>query len=296
MDDAITKRTGRRQRLRWSASAGALAALLALTQSASAGTPVGSALAQAASVDLAFTTPNLELLVGTPLQSTGFDSGSQTLPGNFELTDAGAPNSSAVATGGTITLDRTATEVESNITLDGLQLTLLGETVVSATSVGSNATCPFGDVVNTADVQAIGLRIGDGAPVDLFPGQGTTGSTTITDAAGQTYPVDVQASVFAAAAQDASAGLTIIITIGDTFGTAGFAETNCNKLPGMGEEPPGPGEETPGPAAPDDGLANSGTGTAVVAALLGVVLVTGGGSALLWARGAALRTSGRRRR
>ncbi len=296
MDDAITNRTRRRQRVRWSASAGALAALLALTQSASAGTPIGSALARAASVDLVFTTPDISLLVDTPLQGAQSSIGSQTFPGTFQLSDAGAPNSSAVATGGTITVDRTATEVESNITLDGLELTLLGETVVSATSVGSNATCPFGDVVNTSAVQAIGLRIGDGAPVDLFAGQGTTGSTTITDAAGQTYSVDVQASVFAAAAQDASAGLNIIITIGNTFGTAEFAQTICDKLPELGEETPEPGEEMPGPAVPDDELANSGTDTAVVAALLGIVLVIGGGSALLWARGAALRTSGRRRR
>ncbi len=289
MDDAITNRTRRRQRLRWSASAGSLAALLALTQSASAGTPVGSAVAGAADVDLVFTAPSINLVAGTQLQGTGPNIGSQTFPGSFELTDAGSMSSSAVATGGTVTVERTATGVESNVTLDGLQLTLLGETVVSATSVGSNATCPAGDVVNIADAQAIGLRIGDGAPVDLFPGQGTTGSTTITDAAGQTYSVDVQASVFAAASQDASSGLTIIVTIGNTFGNANFAQTTCDKLPELGEE-------TPGPEGPDDELAHSGTDTAVVAALLGIVLVTGGGSALLWARGAALRTSGRRRR
>lgn len=251
--------------------------MLAIAQPASAGGTSGAALTQAAQIFLSFPAPNLNFVGGTQLQGIGPDNGSQTFPGSFEISDPSSTTSSAVATSGTLSADRTATGVGASAQVDGLQLDLLGKSVVSATSISSSVTCPTGEVVNLAAAQAIGLRLGDAAPVDLSAGQGATGSTTITDDAGQAYSVEIQASVFAATPQDASAGLNLIITIGNVYGTADFALTNCAK-------PLEPGAEEPGPEGPDDGLADSGTGTALVAALLGVVLVAGGGTAVLWVR------------
>ncbi len=76
--------------------------------------------------------------------------------------------------------------------------------------------------------------------------------------------------------------LTVLID-GVELGAVTLATARCER-PQDTPGPVTPGPMTPGPVTPDGGLADSGTDTAVAAALLGVVLLAGGGSALAWAR------------
>ncbi len=269
-------------------SAAVVAGVLSLAQSASAGTTGGSATAQAAGVALVFNTdPPINVAGSTTSLAVGPNTGSQTVPGSLDLEDV-ASSSSLVATSTSVAVARTPSGVEATSSVDGLQLTLFGETVASVTSIVGAATCPAGESAVTTEAQASGVRLGDAAPVDVSSGQSVSGSITVTDEQGQTYPVELVASVFAEsdASSGEARGLRLEVTIGDEApASASLAIAIC--------EQPGGGPEAPGPMDPGGGLADSGTDTAVVAALLGVVLVVSGGSVLLWAHGPRSRRADR---
>ncbi len=265
--------------LRRSMSAAVVAGVLSLAHSASAGTTGGSATAQAAGVALVFNTdPPINVAGSTTSLAVGPDTGSQTVPGSLDLEDV-ASSSSLVATSTSVAVARTPSGVEATSSVDGLQLTLFGETVASVTTIVGGANCPAGESAVTAEAQANGVRLGDAAPVDVSPGQPVRGSITITDEQGQTYPVELVATVFAdsEASSGEARGLRLDVTIGDSVpASASLAIASCQR--------PGGGPEAPAPTEPGGGLADSGSDTAVLAALLGVVLLAGGGSALAWAR------------
>lgn len=275
------------RRRRWLIPVGVLAAVLPLAQSASAGVPTGgSATAQAALVALLVDGVGIELVHRTAPLNVGPNAGEQTVPGTLDVSDAGS-DSSLVATSTSVTVARTAAGVEATATVDGLQLTLGGTMVADATTITTSANCPAGASAVSAQAQVTALTLGDAAPVDLSGGQTARGATTFTDEAGEEIGVDLEASLFVESGESV---LRLTVIIDNQSATAQLAIARCTRPQG------GSGAEAPGPEGPGDGLANSGTDTAVVAALLGIVLVTGGGSALRLARGAALRTSVQRRR
>ena len=258
--------------------AAVVAGVLSIAQSASAGTTGGSATAQAAGIALVFNTdPPIDVSGSTTPLAVGPNTGSQTVPGSLDLVDV-ASSSSLVATSTSVAVARTSSGVEATSSVDGLQLTLFGETVASVTTIVGGANCPASESAVIADAQANGVRLGDAAPVDVSSGQSVSGSITVTDEQGQTYPVELVASVFtnSDASSGEARGLRLEVTIGDEApASASLAIASCER--------PGGGAEAPGPMEPGGGLADSGTDTAVVAALLGVVLLAGGGSALAWA-------------
>ncbi|MGH9272083.1 MAG: hypothetical protein ACRDZ2_12495 [Ilumatobacteraceae bacterium] len=265
-----------------------LAAVLASTQTASAGDGgMPGASAQAAFVDVMSDDPAIDLDNDPQPLAVGPDDGQQTLPGTVDVSSG---DSSLVATSTVDAVGRSDTGLEASSTLDGVTLTLLGETVARAQAVTASVTCAFSPPTTQAQAQTTGLQLGDAPPVDLVTGQSSTASITIDGTAGATYDVRLQASVIGEgqAAFGQATGLLILVVIdGTVIGNVTLATATC-QLPQAG-----PDDEQPGPVRPEDGLADSGTDTAVVAALLGIVLVAGGGSALLWARGTTLHTSGR---
>lgn len=278
MDERCPHRTW--PRLRRGTVLGALALALSVAQTASAGTTGGSATAQAAGVELAFDAPPIDLVGVTRSLAVGPNPGSQTVPGTLDLEDI-ATSSSLLATSTSVEVARTPSGVEANSFVTGLRLTLRGETVASATTILGSAACPSGDSAVTTEAQANDVRLGDAAPVDVVPGgPDALGSTTITDEAGRVFTVQLVATalVDSDASSGEAGGLRLDVTIGnETSASAEFATASCQRPDGVAA--------APGPEQPDGGLADSGTDTAVVAALLGIVLVAVGGSALLWASG-----------
>jgi len=268
------------RRRRWLIPVGVLATMLPLAQSASAGVPTGgSATAQPALVVLIFDGVGIELVDRTTPLDVGPTAGEQTVPGILDVSDDDS-NSSLVATSTSVSVARTAAGVEATATVDGLQLTLSGTMVAAATTITTSANCPAGASAVGAQAQVNALTLGDAAPVDLSGGQTARGATTITDEAGQAIGVDLEASLFVdSASSSGESVLRLTVIIDNQSATAQLAIARCTRPQG------GSGTEAPGPEGPGDALANSGTETAVVAALLGIVLLAGGGSVLLWAHG-----------
>ena len=290
MNDRRTRTTGPARRLRWSVPVGLLVAL-PLAQAVSAGVTGGDAIVQAADITLISTEPAISLIDETELLEISPGIGNQTVNGSLDVTSG---DSSFVAATTSIVVSRTDAAVGASAAIGEFTLTLLGETVASATSVMSFADCPAAtSSAVLAEAQTTGLALGDAAPVDLSAGQSSSGSITIDGPDGATTIVDLTADaigdVVGTEFADAT-GLRLTVLIdGVELGAVTLATARCER-PQDTPGPMTPGPVTPGPVTPGGGLADSGTDTAAVAAVLGMVLVAGGGSALAWAR------SGRSRR
>ncbi len=138
MIDRRPRTTGSARRLRWSVPVGLLAAL-PLAQAASAGVTGGDAIVQAADITLISTEPAISLIDETELLEIGPGIGSQTVPGSLGVSSG---DSSLVAAATSIVVSRTDTAVGASAAIGEFTLTLLGQTVASATRVMSFADCP----------------------------------------------------------------------------------------------------------------------------------------------------------
>ncbi len=158
-----------------------LLAALPLAQAASAGVTGGDAIVQAADITLISTEPAVSLIDETELLEIGPGIGSQTVPGSLGVSSG---DSSLVAAATSIVVSRTDTAVGASAAIGEFTLTLLGQTVASATSVMSYADCPAATSSPVlAEAVTSGLALGDAAPVDLSAGQSSSGSIPSTDKA-----------------------------------------------------------------------------------------------------------------
>ena len=252
-----------------------LLAVLPLAQTASAGVTGGDAIVQAADITLISTEPAISLIDETELLEISPGIGSQTVPGSLDVSSG---DSSFVAGTTSIVVSRTDAAVGASAAIGEFTLTLLGETVATATSVMAFADCPAdGTSPVLAEAVTTGLALGDAAPTDLSAGQSASGSITIDGPGGATTIVDLTADaigdVVGTEFADAT-GLRLTVLIdGVELGTVTLATARCER-PQDSSGGPAPGPVTPGPMtpepdAPGGGLADSGTDAAVVAALLG---------------------------
>ena len=285
---------GRRRSLRWLVPIGVVAVVLPFAPTATA-VVGGTSTADAADVALSSTTPVIELNGGTNELVAPATNGEDRLDSPLDVSGGGSSVESSTASA---YVNRAENVLQAEASVDALTVTLLGQEVVEAGIVAEvNCSLEGGAPFASAEANVVI----DGTLSHLIDNQQATGSVVIEDVDGAgtnvTVAVDASASATTTGGGANAVGLQLTFSLlvepasGPTsdvaLGSITLAETACEQPTGPdegGEETPGPGGSTIAPDPGGDGLAETGSSSAVVTALAAAMFVTGGASALLLVR------------